>query len=149
MPHVTRCMHTVPGNQSALLGNGNAGFVRTLGRAVRTGSAEPADEDAFVRIRLAYEGAAERLPDSAWPWYRLAEMLAWAGFAERAQAHLAEAERRNLGSRVLLHVSADLGTLITERFGASIYFDHVSNGGAWGRSNQGLETFGLRGAWWF
>src|SRR5207237_8599974 len=73
--------------------------VRTLGRNVRAGSTEPADEDAFVRIRLAYEGAAERLPDVAWPWYRLAELLAWAGFAERAQAHLAEAERRALGNR--------------------------------------------------
>jgi hypothetical protein len=73
--------------------------VRSLGRAVRAGCAEPADEDAFVRIRLAYEGAAERLPDSAWPWYRLAELLAWAGFAERTNAHLAEAERRSLGNR--------------------------------------------------
>ena len=73
--------------------------VRELGRNVRAGCAEPADEDAFVRMRLAYEGAAERLPDVAWPWYRLAELLAWAGFGERALEHLAEAERRGLGSR--------------------------------------------------
>jgi hypothetical protein len=73
--------------------------VRTLGRNVRAGVSEPADEDAFVRIRLAYEGAAERLPDVAWPWYRLAELLAWAGFAERASAHLEQAERRSLGGR--------------------------------------------------
>src|SRR5207247_9131501 len=69
------------------------------GRGVRAGCAEAADEDAFVRIRLAYEGAAERLPESAWPWYRLAELFAWAGFAERANAHLAQAERHGLGSR--------------------------------------------------
>jgi hypothetical protein len=73
--------------------------VRTLGRNVRTGVTEAADEDTFVRIRLAYEGAADRLPDVAWPWYRLAELLAWAGFSERAGAHLAEAERRKLGNR--------------------------------------------------
>jgi hypothetical protein len=73
--------------------------VRTLGRSVRTGRTEPADEDAFVRIRLAYEGAADRLPDVAWPWYRLAELLAWAGFAERAREHLAQAERGGLGGR--------------------------------------------------
>src|SRR3712207_8788460 len=48
---------------------------------------------------LAYEGAADRLPDVAWPWYRLAELLAWAGFAERARGHLLEADRRSLGSR--------------------------------------------------
>jgi hypothetical protein len=72
---------------------------RTLGRNVRAGCTEPADEDAFVRIRLAYEGAADRLPDVAWPWYRLAELLAWAGFAEDAAAHLAQAEQRSLGSR--------------------------------------------------
>jgi hypothetical protein len=71
--------------------------VRTLGRNVRAGCAEPADEDAFVRIRLAYEGAADRLPDVAWPWYRLAELLAWAGFGKRATEHLAQAERRSLG----------------------------------------------------
>jgi hypothetical protein len=72
--------------------------VRELGRNVRAGCTEPADEDAFVRMRLGYEGAAERLPEVAWPWYRLAELLAWAGFAERALAHLAEAEQRGLGS---------------------------------------------------
>jgi hypothetical protein len=53
--------------------------VRTLGRNVRTGCAEAADEDAFLRIRLAFEGAADRLPDIAWPCYRLAELLAWGG----------------------------------------------------------------------
>jgi hypothetical protein len=73
--------------------------VRTLGRNVRTGVAEAADHDTFVRIRLAYESAADRLPDVAWPWYRLAELLAWAGFAERAEEHFAQAERRTLGSR--------------------------------------------------
>jgi hypothetical protein len=71
--------------------------VRALGRSVRAGRADPADEDAFVRIRLAYEGAAERLPEVAWAWYRLAELLAWAGFGQRAAEHLAQAERRGLG----------------------------------------------------
>jgi len=73
--------------------------VRELGRNVRAGRTEPADEDTFVRMRLAYEGAAERLPDVAWPWYRLAELLAWAGLAERALEHLEQAERRGLGNR--------------------------------------------------
>jgi hypothetical protein len=73
--------------------------VRTLGRNVRAGCTDPADEDTFVGMRLAYEGAAERLPDVAWPWYRLAELLAWAGFAERAHEHVAQAERRTLGCR--------------------------------------------------
>jgi hypothetical protein len=72
---------------------------RTLGRNVRAGVAEAADHDTFLRIRLAYEGAADRLPDAAWPWYRLAELLASAGFGERAQEHLAQAERRSLGAR--------------------------------------------------
>jgi hypothetical protein len=72
--------------------------VRTLGRTLRAGRADLADEDAFVRIRLCYEGAAERLPDVAWPCYRMAELLAWAGFAQQAAEQLAEAERRSLGS---------------------------------------------------
>src|SRR6185503_8439346 len=82
--------------------------VRTLGRNVRSGSTEPADEDSFVRIRLAYEGAADRLPDVAWPWYRLAELLAWAGFEERAVEHLAQAERRSLGGREVTRSSRPL-----------------------------------------
>lgn len=73
--------------------------VRTLGRNIRAGCAESAEHDTFVRIRLAYESAADRLSDVAWPWYRLAELLAWAGFFERATEHLAQAERRSLGSR--------------------------------------------------
>jgi hypothetical protein len=73
--------------------------VRDLGRSIRAGRAEPADEDTFVRMRLAYEGAAARLPDVAWPWYRLAELLAWAGFVEPALEHLRQAERRGLGNR--------------------------------------------------
>jgi hypothetical protein len=72
--------------------------VRTVGRTLRAGCADQSDEEAFVRIRLCYEGAAERLPDVAWPWYRLAELLAWAGFAQQAADHWAQAERRGLGS---------------------------------------------------
>jgi hypothetical protein len=82
--------------------------VRTLGRNVRSGVADADDEDTFVRIRLAYEGAADRLPDVAWPWYRLAELLAWAGFAERALDHYAQAERRSLGSRDAVRISRPL-----------------------------------------
>ncbi len=82
--------------------------VRTLGRNVRAGCAELADEDAFVRIRVAYDGAADRLPDVAWPWYRLAELLAWAGFRERAEDHMAQAERRSLGRRDAEHTTRPL-----------------------------------------
>jgi hypothetical protein len=71
--------------------------VRALGRTVRAGCADPADEELFIRIRLSYEAAAEKLPDVAWPWYRLAELLAWAGFGQVAADHLTEAERRSLG----------------------------------------------------
>jgi hypothetical protein len=88
--------------------------VRTLGRNVRAGCAEAADHDTFLRIRMAYETAADRLPDVAWPWYRLAELLAWAGFAEQAQEHLRQAERRSLGGpdkeqRRMLRMLVDAG----------------------------------------
>ena len=42
---------------------------------------------ALVAAGIIAGTAADRLPDVAWPWYRLAELLAWAGFAERAQDH--------------------------------------------------------------
>lgn len=87
--------------------------VRPVGRSVRSGMTEPADEELFLRIRAAYEGAAERLPDSAWPWYRLAELLAWAGFPDVANTHWAEAERRSLGDRATEKAArATLRTLV-------------------------------------
>ncbi len=70
---------------------------RVLGRSLRTGVADSTDHDLFMRIRMSYESAADRLPDVAWPWYRLAELLAWAGFEERAEELLKQAERRKLG----------------------------------------------------
>lgn len=73
--------------------------VRELGRSIRAGCTDPSDEDALIRIRLCYESAAAKLPDVAWPWYRLAEVLAWAGFGTQATGCLAQAERRSLGTQ--------------------------------------------------
>ncbi|GAC1314828.1 MAG: hypothetical protein NVSMB2_04940 [Chloroflexota bacterium] len=87
--------------------------VRPIGRNVRSGVSEPADEELFLHIRTAYEGSAERLPDVAWPWYRLAELLAWAGFPDVARTHLAQGERRGLGDRTTERASrATLRTLV-------------------------------------
>jgi len=57
-------------------------------------------------------------------------------------------DRKDLGSRVLFHVAADVGAKLTPQFGLSIYFDHLSNAGL-ARKNEGLETIGLRAALWF
>jgi hypothetical protein len=56
--------------------------------------------------------------------------------------------RKDLGSRVLFHVAADVGVKLAPQFGVSLYFDHLSNGGL-ARHNEGLETLGLRAAFWF
>ncbi len=72
---------------------------RFLGRSLRTGVADSTDHDLFIRVRMAYESAADRIPDVAWPWYRLAELLAWAGFGERAEIMLRQADRRKLGDQ--------------------------------------------------
>ena len=63
--------------------------------------------------------------------------------------HFPPAGHKNLGSRELFHASADLGTKLTPQFGLSVYFDHVSNARLFAKTNQGLETIGLRGAYWF
>jgi hypothetical protein len=62
--------------------------------------------------------------------------------------HPGPLDRKDLGSRVLFHVSADIGARITDHLGLSLYFDHLSNAGL-ARNNQGLETIGLRAAWLF
>jgi hypothetical protein len=62
--------------------------------------------------------------------------------------HPGPADRKDLGSRVLFHVAADVGARLTDHFGLSVYFDHLSNAGL-ARHNEGLETIGLRGSWRF
>ena len=119
--------------------------VRTLGRNVRAGVAEAAEHDTFLRIRLAYEGAADRLPDAAWPWYRLAELLAWAGFAERAQEHFQQAERRSLGARNAEKVHRPLlRTLVEVGLGTA-----VANGLATASRPYPAEPFPIPLAWRF
>jgi len=116
--------------------------VRTLGRNVRAGVADADDEDAFVRIRLAYEGAADRLPDVAWPWYRLAELLAWAGFAERATDHFAQAERRSLGSRDAVRANRPLLRALVQ-----VGLGNGPDGLATADRPAPAEPFGLQLAW--
>jgi hypothetical protein len=116
--------------------------VRTIARNARSGDAEAADHNAFVRIRLAYEGAADRLPDVAWPWYRLAELLAWAGFGERAQEHLAQAERRCLGNREAERVQRPLlRSLIQAALGTTV------DGAIKAPRPFPIEPFGIPLAW--
>src|SRR5579859_4261800 len=116
--------------------------LRTLGRNIRAGVADADDEDAFVRIRLAYEGAADRLPDVAWPWYRLAELLAWAGFHERALDHYAQAERRSLGSRDDVRTSRPLLRALVQA-GLGTGPDGLPSG----ERPAPAEPFGLKLAW--
>ena len=96
-----------------------------------------------MRIRLAYEGSADRLPDVAWPAYRLAELLAWAGFAERAQEHLAQAEGRSLGSR-----EADQRARPLLRALVQAGLGNGPNGLATAARPFPAEPFGQQRAWW-
>jgi hypothetical protein len=52
-------------------------------------------------------------------------------------------DRKELGSRVLFHVEASLGVMLTDTTSLSLYADHMSNAGI-ENHNEGLETAGLR-----
>lgn len=52
-------------------------------------------------------------------------------------------DRKNLGSRVLLHFPVELGIEIVEQHRISIFFDHVSNAYTANR-NEGMDTLGVR-----
>lgn len=51
--------------------------------------------------------------------------------------------RKELGSRVLFHLEASLGVMLSDTTSLSLYADHISNAGIEER-NEGLETAGLR-----
>lgn len=51
--------------------------------------------------------------------------------------------RKDLGSRVLFHIPAELGYQFTPRHRLSLYFEHVSNAGL-AHPNPGMDNIGLR-----
>lgn len=52
-------------------------------------------------------------------------------------------DRKELGSRVLFHLSASIGVMLTDNVSLSLYVDHISNAGI-EEHNEGLETAGIR-----
>lgn len=57
-------------------------------------------------------------------------------------------QERDLGSSVLFHLQASAGVDITEKLGAEVFLNHVSNANLAG-SNDGLESTGVRLTWRF
>ena len=53
------------------------------------------------------------------------------------------ADKKELGSRVLFHIPAEVGYRFTENYTASLYFDPISNAYL-ADQNEGLDTLGLR-----
>ena len=58
----------------------------------------------------------------------------------------ASGRRLSLGSRVLFRVSGELGFRFSkaQQYSISGFWDHASNGGLFGDSNQGIDTIGVR-----
>jgi hypothetical protein len=52
-------------------------------------------------------------------------------------------DKKSLGSRVLLRIPFEIGSLIAEHYEISILFDHISNAYL-ADPNEGLDTLGLR-----
>lgn len=59
-----------------------------------------------------------------------------------------EYDKKELGSRVLLRFSAELGYQATDHHRVSILFDHISNGYT-REPNEGLDTLGIRYSYMF
>lgn len=56
--------------------------------------------------------------------------------------------RKKLGSRILFHLSAELGVQLTARTSVSLFMDHMSNAN-FARHNGGITSAGLRFGWKF
>ncbi len=54
-----------------------------------------------------------------------------------------ERDRKDLGSRVLFHIPAEIGVQFTDRNRISLYFEHVSNGYT-ADPNPGMDNIGVR-----
>ena len=81
-----------------------------------------------------------------WTFY-LADRL-WLGASVGGTLHSGEVlqrglSRKALGSRALFRLSAELGVDLTDRFNASIYYDHSSNAFL-APLNPGLDNAGIR-----
>ncbi|MBS9719262.1 acyloxyacyl hydrolase [Tianweitania sp. BSSL-BM11] len=59
-----------------------------------------------------------------------------------------EGSERDLGSNILFHLQATAGVDITEKLGAEVFLNHISNANL-GPSNDGLESTGVRLTWKF
>ena len=57
--------------------------------------------------------------------------------------NLVRNDRKALGSRLLLHVPAEVGVRLTSTSSLSVYFEHTSNAGL-ARFNEGLDRLGVR-----
>lgn len=65
------------------------------------------------------------------------------GSVHNGKLETADPNRKELGGRVLFHIEASLGVMLTDTMSLSLYADHISNAGIEER-NEGLETAGLR-----
>lgn len=63
--------------------------------------------------------------------------------------HHSPSNRKALGSVALFREGIELGYRFAEHWGVSLYTDHLSNGGWLDRTNEGLETWGVRVAYRF
>ena len=69
---------------------------------------------------------------------------AGAGLAlHTGELETADPDRKELGSRVLFHLSASAGVMVTETVSVSAFVDHVSNANL-ADENEGYETVGIR-----
>ncbi len=69
--------------------------------------------------------------------------LGGGGSVHNGKVDTTDPDRKELGSRVLFHVEASLGVMLTDTTSLSLYADHISNAGI-EEHNEGLETAGLR-----
>ncbi|MEQ8604990.1 MAG: acyloxyacyl hydrolase [Marivibrio sp.] len=87
----------------------------------------------------AYAGVRYRYETVGGPFFG----LGFGAAVHDGETEAVAADKKALGSRVLFHNVAEAGWRFTERYAASIYFDHVSNASL-ADENEGLDTLGLR-----
>jgi hypothetical protein len=80
-----------------------------------------------------------------WDWYfgrQTFASFAWGGAAHTGKLETSRLDRKELGSRVLFYLAAELGYRFTTQHSLALRFDHMSNAKLTDK-NEGLDTVGL------
>ena len=98
------------------------------------------DDTSFLYAGLSWEKK----------FFKYLSLGAFFGFAlHNGELENGDSNRRQLGTRVLFREAVDIAYYFNDKTSVSLIYDHYSNLGLLGASNQGNDNIGLRISYYF